>query len=50
MGGTPEMLTHTSTDEGTTAVGRGNVRSANATVFLVDAVLTPATPTAPTAP
>ncbi|MCO1656771.1 fasciclin domain-containing protein [Pseudonocardia humida] len=47
---TPEMLTLASTDEGTAGVVCGNVQSANATVFLVDAVLTPATPTAPPAP
>ncbi len=50
VSGSPEALTLTSTDGGTAAVVCGNVRAANATVFLVDAVLTPAPPTPPVPP
>jgi len=46
VGGVPEALTLTSTDDGKAGVVCGNVPAANATVFLVDAVLTPATPQA----
>lgn len=50
VGGTPEALALTSTDGGTAGVVCGNVTTANATVFLVDAVLTPAEPTPPVPP
>jgi uncharacterized surface protein with fasciclin (FAS1) repeats len=43
-GGTPEAVVLTSTDGTVAKVVCGNVRAANATVFVIDAVLTPAAP------